>query len=263
MTRRVKRDKAFDLTLTIHDDGFIRPPRDMQRNSLLNRAMKEFSDELIAIDRQAADFVAGELYDGLATDRTQQALDDVEIMEDWQLPIMQAMADSVAATHGDILEVGFGLGVSASMIQKIGVRSHTIIECNDSVMQRFAQWRADYPDADIRIVHGLWQESMDGLGPFDGIFFHTYPLTDDEYMDYVQKSVTFAEHFFATAAAHLNPGGRFSYFSNEIDSLSRPHQRALLEHFSSFSVTPVALSVPDDVRDTWWSNTMVSVCAYR
>lgn len=38
------------------------------------------------------------------------------------------------------------------------------------------------------------------MGAYDGVFFHTYPLNDDEYVDTVVKSATFAEHFFATVA---------------------------------------------------------------
>ena len=62
-------------------------------------------------------------------------------MEEWQIPLMQAMAEVVTETHGDILEIGFGYGVSATLIQEQSVRSHTIIECNDSVVERFFEWK--------------------------------------------------------------------------------------------------------------------------
>ena len=82
-------------------------------------------------------------------------------------------------------------------------------------------------------------------------------------MNYVNGSVTFAEHFFETAVAHLHPGGVFTYFSNEIDSLSREHQRLILKHFSSFSIEMVKLDVPGDVKDTWWANSMVVIKAVK
>ena len=109
----------------------------------------------------------------------------------------------------------------------------------------------------------MWQDVIGNLENFNGIFFHTYPLNEDEYMNYVNGSVTFAEHFFETAVAHLHPGGAFTYFSNEIDSLSREHQRLILKHFSSFSVEMVKLDVPDDVKDTWWANSMVVIKAVK
>ena len=133
-TKRVKRSDAFELTLLIKDDGFIRPPTDAQRNALLNRSVKEFTEDLNGLDRQARRFVAGETAPTMLQDRTQCRLSDAEIMEDWQIPILHAMADAVCATRGDVLEVGFGRGLSATMIQQQQVRSHTVIECNDSVV---------------------------------------------------------------------------------------------------------------------------------
>ena len=263
MIRRIKRSKAYEVELTIKDDSFIRPPTDAQRNAVLNRALKEFAEDLNHLDKQTATFVRGELNPGLSSDRTQLELSDDEIMESWQEPIMQAMAEAVSGAGKEVLEIGFGLGVSAEMIQKTGPRKHTIVECNDSIIERFQVWRNGHSDRDIEIVKGLWQDRIDSLGMFDGIFFHTYPLTDEEYMAYVHESVTFAEHFFAHAAAHLRPGGIFTYFSNEIDSLSRGHQRALLNHFSAYLVKIVPLQVPDNVTDTWWANSMAVVSAIR
>ena len=75
----------------------------------------------------------------------------------------------------------------------------------------------------------------------------------------VLGSATFAEHFFATAARLLREGGVFTYLSNEVDSLSRAHQRALFRHFSRLAASVVPLSVPADVKDTWWADTMVAV----
>lgn len=263
MTRRIKRHKDFELSLTIKNEDFIRPPRDGQRNWLLNRAVAEFAEHLIALDGVAGRFVPG--VDALPTaDRTQAALSEQEIMEDWQIPLMAAMADAVAGAHGDVLEIGFGRGVASTMIQQCGVRSHTIIECNDSIVQRYETWRTDYPDADTRMVHGRWQDVLDGLGKFDGIFFHTYPLNEDEFVEQIGESATFAAHFFAHAAAHLVAGGVFTYLSNEIESLGRTHQKLLFEHFSSIEMQVIRdLPVPTNVADAWWADSMVVVAATK
>lgn len=252
----------MEVKLVISDDSFIRPPRDAQRNSLLNKALREFTDDLSALHQHAAGFVSGVTQTALP-DRTNTQLSDEEIMEDWQIPLMQAMANLVTESRGDILEIGFGRGISSSMIQEKQVKSHTIIECNDSVVNRFQQWRGNYPDRDIRLVHGLWQDTIGGLGTFDGVFFHTYPLNEDEYMQYVNAGVTFAGHFFPSAAAHLRPGGVFTYLTNEIDSLSRAHQRLILQYFSSFSMQVVPLTMPDNVGDVWWASSMVVIKAVK
>jgi guanidinoacetate N-methyltransferase len=178
--------------------------------------------------------------------------------------VMRAMTSIVAEAHGDVLEVGFGRGVSAMLIQEAGVRSHTIVECNDSVVERFHRWREQYRERDIRLVHGRWQDTVDRLGQYDGIFFHTYPLNEEEYLEQVVRSVTFAQGFFPVAAAHLREGGIFTYLTNEIDSLSRAHQRLLFRHFREFTVRLVGpLALPEDSRDDLWGDSMVVIRAVR
>ena len=262
MTKKIKRTENFEIVLEIKSEDFIRPPREAQRNALLNNALSEFSDNLQALDKSAARFVRGKPQISL-DDRTQKILSDEEIMEEWQIPLMRAMAELVTETHGNILEIGFGCGVSATLIQEQTVLSHTIIECNDSVVERFFKWKEFFKESKINLVHGLWQDMIDDLGLFDGIFFHTYPLNEEEYMKNVHGRATFAEHFFKTAAEHLRPGGVFTYFSNEIDSLGRGHQRALFKHFSSFSLKVINLELPDDINDTWWADSMVIVKAVK
>jgi guanidinoacetate N-methyltransferase len=262
-TRRIKRLTDFDLTLEIKNDDFISPPRQSQRNWLLNQAMNEVAHDLMHLDMLARHFVPG-ADGGLAQERTHAVLDDEQIMEDWQIPLMRAMAQIVAGPHNHVLEVGFGRGISAELIQQAGVAAHTIVECNDSVVQRFHAWRARYPDRTIRLIQGKWQDVADQFDLYDGIFFHTYPLNHEEYLAYVAQSVTFAEHFFPTAAAHLKPGGVFTYFTAEIDSFGRAHQRALFRYFSEFTLRTVRdLPVPADVRDSWWIDSMVVIKAIK
>ncbi len=256
--KKVRRSKALDLTLEVKDEHFIRPPTDGQRHWLLNRWVREATLDLEALDRLAARFVPGGVRD-LPPDMRQAELSDEQIMEDWQLPLMREMARIVGRTGGDVLEIGFGRGVSASLIQEYEPRSHTIIECNDAIVGRYERWKARFPERDIRLAHGMWQDVMDGLGRFDAIFFHTYALDEDEAIELVAQSVTFADHFFPTAARHLVEGGVFTYLTNEIDSLSRSHQRLLFEHFRSFRLHVVPLEMPADVQDAWWADSMAVI----
>lgn len=264
--RRVRRAKGYEIQLDIKEDTFINPPRALQRSAVVNRALKEFASDIEALDEQTKHFVSGYIDREVReiNDRTHTKLEAHEIMEDWQIPLMQLMADVICETKGDILEVGFGRGISSDMIQEHQVKSHTIIECNEQVIEDyFYEWKENFNNQNIFIIKGLWQDTIDTLGHYDGIFFHTYPLNQEEYMKYVQESITFAEHFFPYASNHLKPGGAFTYFSNEIDSLSREHQRLLLKHFSSFNIQKVALNMPEDVRDLWWANEMVVVKAIK
>lgn len=261
--KKIKRTKEYELILEIKDDNFITTPRDSQRNAVLNRAIKEFGADLNALHHQTKKFVPGKFVNFSEEDRQQKIMEDQEIMGDWLIPVMEAMARVICEAGGDILEIGFGRGISAHMIQKYPIDSHTVIECNNDVVSTFNTWKKQYPDRDIKLVHGLWQDTIDDLGLFDGIFFHTYPLNEDEYMNYVHGSITFAQHFFEHASDHLKKGGTFTYFSNEINSLGREHQRLLLDNFSSFSVQIVSLQMPEDVIDTWWADRIVVVKAVK
>ena len=49
-------------------------------------------------------------------------------------------------------------------------------------------------------------------------------------------NVVMAEDFFPVAARVLVPGGIFTWYTNEIDTLSRRHQRLIEKYFRSFQV---------------------------
>ena len=263
MTRKLKRTRDYELSLQIGNDQFVCPPRDSQRNWVLNNFLKEAAEDLKALDVKARSFVKGGEPQNIS-DRADSELGESDIMEEWQIPVMEAMADEACARGGDVLEIGFGRGIASDFIQAHDIVSHTIVECNIGVIAAYERWRAARPDRDIQLIAGKWQDTVDRFGQYDGIFFHTYPLGEEEYVEYVAQSSTFAEHFFRTAAAHLKPCGVFTYLTNEADSLSRAHQRALLEHFCSFQIRIVtALGVPENTRDSHWSQSMVIVRAIK
>ena len=125
------------------------------------------------------------------------------------------------------------------------------------MINEFEAWKKNYPGRDIRIVYGKWQDVIDSLGEFDGIFFDTYPMSESEFTEYVINSVTFGEHFFEAAANHLEEGGIFTYYSNEIDSVSRRHQRALFEYFREISFSVCQPLLPPEDCNYWWADSMI------
>ena len=180
-------------------------------------------------------------------DQKELLIGQQQVMQAWEYPIMSAMAEAVTRSRGDVLEIGFGMGISASLIQQRNPRSHTIVECHTDVQQRFKKWRSQFSSRKIHLLEGRWQDINSNLDLFDGVLFDAYPLNAQEWSDHYVNSITYAHHFFETAAAHLRPGGVFTYYSNEINSMSRGHQRALLEHFSKVSISNVkGLKPPPD-----------------
>ncbi|MEU1964474.1 class I SAM-dependent methyltransferase [Micromonospora sediminicola] len=267
------RHRSAKLAVTVQPaDDFMPTPRAAQRAWWLQRAGEELVDDLMHLDVLSTGLVTGSdrpaIAGGWRDSDAHYAADELiiegqQVMQDWEAPLMRAMAAQVAASGGDVLEIGFGMGISATYMQDMGIRSYTVLEANEDVAEAFAHWQSGFPDATTTLILGPWQETLPTLGLYDGIFFDTYPADEDEFTRYVVDDVTFAAHFFPHATAHLRPGGVFSYYSNEIDSLSRRHQRRLLEHFSSFSVEVVRGLLPPEDCHYWWSNSMAVVRAVK
>eukprot|EP00898_Chlorokybus_atmophyticus_P004517 jgi/Chlat1/5066/Chrsp33S08958 len=125
------------------------------------------------------------------------------VMMAWEGPLMEAHAQAVcgSAPVGDILNVGFGMGLVDTAIQRRQPRSHTIIEAHPGVYQRMLKdgW-AEKPG--VRILFGRWQDVIADLSSYDGIFFDTY----GEYYDDLRE-------FHSHLPKLLGPNGIYSYFN--------------------------------------------------
>jgi amino acid adenylation domain-containing protein len=269
----IRKLPELDLYLRLNDEGFIRPPREHQRTWILERALDEFTDDLRHLGTLASRFVPGSaraaIEEDWSTGRARYSANELvianqQVMQDWERPLMRAMAEIVGGSGRNALEVGFGMGLAAGYLQETGVRSHTIIECNDDVAMAFEQWRNQYPDRDIRLVKGRWQDVLPELGTsYDGILFDTYPVSEDEFVDSIVNRITFAEDFIAPAASLLKRGGVLSYYSNEIDSFGRGHQRLVLRHFRALELSVVRELIPPHDCNYWWADSMVAVKATK
>ncbi len=143
------------------------------------------------------------------------------VMENWEEPYMRSLARIAASRGGKVLEVGFGLGISAAFIQAGPVTEHVIIEANRNVYQNALHF-ARTAKVQTIVYEGFWQDVVDHLacGSFNGILFDTYPMTLDE---------VHCQHygFFKQARRLLKTGGVFTYYSDEVESFSPPHRQAL------------------------------------
>ena len=264
----------FDVAVEITDVEFIPSPfgEGGLREALLRKVEEELRDDLVSLDKLTRNFVPGSerdyidqdwqtsdaIYDG-----SQLLIEDQQVMQDWQHPLMRKLAEIAASSRGHVLEIGFGMGISSTYMLEMGIKAYTVIECNQQVIDHFDQWKKRFPGVDIQLIPGKWQEVIDDLGMFDAILFDTYPQDEEEFVKYVVNSVTFAEHFFPTAASHLKKGGIFTYYTNEIDSFSRRHQRALMDYFNRVSMEVVrGLEPPADCKN-WWADSMAAIKAIK
>ena len=112
-------------------------------------------------------------------DKTNQDIllshDNQQVMMEWEKPYMEQSIDKLKPT-GDVLEIGFGLGYSATQIMKYKPKSYTVIECDPNVIEYAKKWSTQYPDTPIYIIEGRWQEKLSSVGLFDSVYFDDFPL---------------------------------------------------------------------------------------
>ena len=95
-----------------------------------------------------------------------------EVMMDWEDPIMSASAAYICEGGGDILEIGFGMGISAGYIHSHSISSHTIIENHPQIIPKAQEWANG--KSNVTIITGSWYDVRNSLSTYDGIFYDTY-----------------------------------------------------------------------------------------
>jgi guanidinoacetate N-methyltransferase len=271
--KQIKETADYRLQLDLMNESYVKTPSAWQRGWVVHKLLRETVWDLEYLHNIAPCMVPGNRrvsagsphreHDEAAYEGGHLRVGGQTVMEGWQTKLMERLAEIVTRSHGNVLEVGFGLGLSATAIQKFGVRSHTIVECSSAIVERFSKWKTGYGDATIQLIEGKWQDRVDRFGQYDGILFDIYPLTKAELLKAVIEDVTLAQQFFGVACSHLAPGGVFTYFTGELDSLSRQHQRLLLKQFSSVTISIIDGLSPQQDSEIWWAPTMAIVEARR
>lgn len=178
------------------------------------------------------------------------------VMEDWEQSYMERLAEIASMNGGKVLEVGYGMGLSARAIQEEGIDAHYIIECHPDVVQRCASdMHADIGANRAHLLSGYWEDITPLIADntFNGILFDTYPLTEEE---------IHSNHFwfFKEAYRILAPGGVLTYYSDEVDTFSEKHRAKLIEAgFSPEKMTSEICPVePPADCEYWQANTILA-----
>ena len=107
------------------------------------------------------------------------------VMMSWEDSLMKKHADYICQNGGDILELGFGMGIAADYIQANNPASHTIVENHPQVIEKAKAWAVG--KTNVTIVEGDWFNKLSELSTYDGIFADTY---GDEHLDDFAVSLT-------------------------------------------------------------------------
>lgn len=95
------------------------------------------------------------------------------VMMEWERPLMKRHAEIVCRNGGNILEIGFGMGISADYIQSFDIRSHTIVEVNPQILVNLYKWGEGKEN--VNIIEGDWSDTEVYnkiiSRQYDGIFY--------------------------------------------------------------------------------------------
>jgi len=166
-------------------------------------------------------------------------IDGHPVMQKWETPYMGELARIATSNGGRVLEVGFGMAISARAVQQYEHTEHIIMEANGDVYKRLVAFKETYPKV-TPMGPALWQDSVDQLedGCIDGILYDTYPLNAEE-----QHTHQF--DFLKQARRLLRPGGVLTYcnltslgvLKNEYESWEELFEKTQLPHLEAAGYT--------------------------
>jgi hypothetical protein len=122
------------------------------------------------------------------------------VMMGWERPIMKRVSEIITRKGGDILNIGFGMGIVDTYIQETSPKSHTIIESHPDVQSKMINDGWDKKE-NVTLHFDNWQKIIAQIGQFDGIYLDTW------YDDTVPYIKPLLDHC-------LKVGGTFSMWYN-------------------------------------------------
>lgn len=164
------------------------------------------------------------------------------VMHEWERPLIRRMVEDLKLTPDDrLLEIGFGMGISASILQEFGPASHTIVEPHPQVLAQAERWKGARPS--IQLHPGYWQQLDPGPQRYSAIFFDPFAddiaAVDDENLRFLK---------FA-AQSLLGEGGRLALFCIQ-PLLPLEYQRVMFEHYRRVEISSVQVAPRDTANPT-------------
>jgi len=170
-----------------------------------------------------------------------------EVMSSYQLPYMKKLADIVTQNGGDILNIGYGLGLIDDEIEKYresrGISKHCVIENNSYIAEEARK------NKNLTVIEEDWQLAIKSFhgDQFDGIVYDGYPLSlADIHRDGVLFIKRIAERNL------LKKNGVLTFYVDASESLGDQFIEYIKKlGFEYVDVEEVIIEIPNRKRQTW------------
>lgn len=134
-----------------------------------------------------------------------------QVMMEWEKSYMEACIDKLDVS-GSVLEIGFGLGYSAHRIcSSPNITEYTVIECSPIVWEKVEEFKKEFPNLQINLVKGRWEDVLCITGKYDRCFF-------DDYTENINNYDRFNKFLYNFISYHSNPDCKFGLYSTTYSS---------------------------------------------
>lgn len=123
------------------------------------------------------------------------------VMMGWERPLMKRVSEILTFNKGDVLNIGFGMGIIDGYIRDENPNSHTVIEYHPDVIYYIKEngW-----ENKANFIYSKWQDQIGKIGPFDSIYLDTW---NDRRVPYINDLLDKC----------LKVGGVFSIWYNKLE----------------------------------------------
>lgn len=172
---------------------------------------------------------------------------DHEVMSDYQLPYMQKLASIVTKNGGNILNIGFGLGIIDREIEKLrttnALNKHYVIEINKEIAKEARKI------SQLNVLEGDWIEKIKTFDKeyFDGIIYDGYPLSFSEVH---RDGILFIQKLVESEI--LKKNGVLTFFVDASESLGEEFLSYIEKlGLKCLTLEKVSICVPARDRPNW------------
>lgn len=173
----------------------------------------------------------------------------LQVMQHWEQPLMKRLAQYATRNRGRVLEVGFGMGISAQEIMTCGCNEYVVIEAHPEIAKHARAW-GERQSVRVTVIEDFWQNVVRDIGRFDGILFDTYPINDDPRSNNYHR-------FLPVAHNLLTPNGGITYYTEDTREFRAEHIALLLRHFEQIELSVVNDLTPPPTCRYWKHDHMI------